>query len=104
MYPHIPIEKQWSISHSHNCGAHGPHALDSIVRNVAVLDMSLLDGYISIIGVYRSVGYQPIPNGGVLCTPATPYSRSGASHSCHKADAQAILVCKTIDLYACYIL
>ena len=45
------------------------HALESINKDVAMLDMSLFVGFSSKVGMCGSVGINPIPHGGEMGTP-----------------------------------
>ena len=54
------------------------NALENITKNVAVLDMNLLVGFSTIVGVYGKVGIKLIPHGREICTPH--YHAEGVRH------------------------
>ena len=68
-YPTLPYIRTGASHIPHDCGAHMSHTLESIAKDVAVLDMSLLAGFTSKVVMCGSVGTQPIPQRGEIDTP-----------------------------------
>ena len=78
-YSTLPQNRARPLHISHDCGVYVLCALDSINKQLIVVDSSLLGRYSSIVVMYGRVGIQPIPHGGNRY-PTLPYRRSGASH------------------------